>query len=88
MDEVIFKMPVGITVEFAGGKLTDADISGFFAASFFAPGYTDFGGEFGDIFVIFGVSPKLNLGTRLFFDNFTNYGDGWRDMTPRAAPYY
>ena len=88
MNEVIFKMPVGITMEFAGGKLTDADISGFFAASFFAPGYTDFGGEFGDIFVIFGVSPKLNLSTRFFFDDFTNYGDGWRNVTPAAPADY
>ncbi len=88
MDEIILEMPVGITVEFAGREFADADVSGFFAASFFAPGYTDFGGELGDVFVIFGVGPKLNLGTRFFFDDFTNYGDGWRDVTPAAPADY
>ena len=67
MDEIILKMPVGVTVEFAGGEFADADVGGFFAASFFAPGDTDFGGEFGDVFVIFRISPKLDLGTRFFF---------------------
>ena len=67
MDEIIFKMPVSIAVELARRELTDANVGGLFTADLFAPGDTDFGGEASDVFVIFRVSPKLNLGTRLFF---------------------
>ena len=89
MDKIISKVPVRITVEFAGGNVTDADIGGF-AALFplLAPGETDLGGEFGDVFVILKISPKFDLGAGLSFDNFTNYGDGWCDMPPGAAPDY
>lgn len=64
MDEIILEMPVGVAVEFAGGELTDANVGGFFAASFIAPGDANLGGELGDVVVIFGVSPKLDLGAR------------------------
>lgn len=67
MLEVVLEVPVGVAVEFAGGQTTDADIGGFAATNFLAPSDTDFGGEFGDVFVIFGVGPKFDLGAGFFF---------------------
>lgn len=88
MHKIISKMPVGITMEFTSRKLTHANIGGFATASFFAPCNTDFGSELSDVFVILKVSPKFNPGAGFFFDNLTNYGDGWCDVPPGAAPDY
>ena len=66
MIKIISEMPVGITMEFAGGNPAHSDISGFTTASFLAPGDTYLGSELGDVFVIFEVGPKFYLGTRLF----------------------
>ena len=83
-------MPVGITVEFAGGNPTDANIRipALPDGRFLAPSQPDFGGELGDVFVILKICPKLDPSPGFFSYNFTNYGDGWSDMTPRAAPDY
>ena len=54
-------------MEFAGRDTTDTNIGGFSTASRFAPRYTKLGSEFGDVFVIFEISPKFDLGTRFFF---------------------
>ncbi len=67
MNKIILELPVGVAMEFAGGQATDANVGGFTTTGFFAPGDTDFGGEFGDIFVIFGVGPKFDLGAGFFF---------------------
>ena len=56
-------MPVGVTVELAGGDFADTNIGRLSAASLFAPGDADFSGEFGDVFVVFAISPKLYRGT-------------------------
>ena len=67
MSKVIFEMPIGVAVEFAGWELADADVGGFAATSFFAPGDADLGGQFSDVFVIFGIGPKFNLSSWLGF---------------------
>ena len=88
MNKIIPEMPISIAMEFTGGNFAHADVSGFFATSFLAPSYADLGGKLSDVFVIFGISPKFYLGSRFFFDDFTNYGDGWSDMSPRASAHY
>lgn len=88
MNKVIFEVPVSIAMEFAGWQTTYANVGGFATASFFAPSDANFSGEFGDVFVIFGVGPKFDLGAGFFFQDFTNYGDGWCNVSPRAAPDY
>ena len=67
MDKIIFEFPAGVTVEFARWDATDTDVGSFLVFSFFAPFNTDFGGEAGDVFIIFKISPKFNLGTRFLF---------------------
>lgn len=67
MGKIIFELPVGIAMEFTGGQTANANVGGFATTDFFAPSDTDFGGEFGDVFVIFGVGPKFDLGTGFFF---------------------
>ena len=64
MDEIIFEFPAGVAVEFAGRDATDADVGSFSVTFFLAPFDTDFGGETGNIFVIFKISPKFYLGAR------------------------
>lgn len=51
-------------MEFAGGDATDADVRSFLVSLFFAPFDADFGGEAGDVFVIFKIGPKFYLGAR------------------------
>ena len=75
-------------MEFAGGDATDADVSGFTLTRGFAPGNTQLGSELGNVFVIFKIRPKFNFGAGFFANNFTNYGDGWCNVSPRAAPDY
>ena len=51
-------------MEFAGRNASDTNIMVSFAASFLAPSYANFGGKPGDIFIVFEISPKFDLGTR------------------------
>ena len=64
MGEIIFELPVGIAVELASGDAAYSDIGSLFMAGFFAPFDANLGGEARDVFVIFKVSPKFDLGTR------------------------
>ena len=82
MDEIILKFPIRIPVELPGWDATDTNVWSLFMTYFFAPFDTDFGGELGDVLIILKVGPKLDFGTRFQIDYFTNYGDGWRDVSP------
>ena len=62
MDEIILQFPTGIAVEFAGWDATDADVGSPFTAGFLAPFDADFGSEACDVFIVFKISPKFNLG--------------------------
>ena len=66
MDEIILEVPVGIAVELTGGNPADTNIGRFTLARFLAPSNTKFSGELGDIFVIFEISPKFDLGAGFF----------------------
>ena len=88
MNKVILEMPIGITMEFASWDATYSDISGFAWTGFFTPSNTKLSGEFSDIFVIFEIRPEFNFSAGFFLDYFTNYGDGWCNVSPRAAPDY
>ena len=88
MDEIIFKMPVSVAMKLTSQNSSNTNVSSFALAGFFAPCYTKLGGEFSDVFVILKICPKFNFGAGFFLDDFPNYGDGWRNVSPRAAPYY
>ena len=60
----------------------------FFLFVTFGPRNADFGAKFGDILKILEIGPKFNFRSGAFFENFTNDGDGWRNVPPAAAPYY
>ena len=68
MNKIILEMPISITMKFAGGNTANTNIGGFMRAFalLFAPCEADFGGEFGDVFVVFKICPKFDLGTGLF----------------------
>lgn len=67
MYKIIFESPTSVTVELACWQATNPNVSGFFATSFFAPRDTEFGGEPGDVFVIFKIGPKFYFGARFLF---------------------
>lgn len=65
----IFESPIGIAMEFAGGNTAHMNKrpADFFGAILSPRNITNFGGEFGDVFVIFEVCPKFSLGAGLDF---------------------
>ena len=71
-------MPIIVTVEFTSWNTANVDMGG----------NAELGGKFGDIAKIFKISPKINFGTWAQINDFTNYGDGWRDVPPGPAPDY
>lgn len=52
MDKIIFEMPVGVAMKFAGWNTSDMDVVG----------NINFSGQFSDVFIIFKISPKFNFG--------------------------
>ncbi len=88
MGKIILEFPISIAMKFASRNTTDSDVGSLLVTGFFAPFNTDFGSETSDVFVILKISPKFDLGTRFLTYNFTNYGDGWCNVTPGAAPDY
>jgi len=84
MYEIIFKMPVCITMEFAGKNAANSDVWTLFATLLdaFAPSKTNLSSELGNVFIIFEICPKFDFNAGLFFNDFANYCDGWSDMTP------
>ena len=67
MLKIISEMPVGIAMKLASWNSADADVSGLLRASCLAPGNTNFSSKLGDIFMLFKISPKFDLGARLGF---------------------
>ena len=91
MYEIIFKRPTRITMEFPCWNAAHANVwalAAVFGFVFFAPRNTDFGGEFGDVFIIFEISPKFYTCTGFLTENFTNYGDRWSDVPPGPPADY
>ena len=88
MDEVVAKCPVRIAMEFAGWNTTNADVWVLVMSSLFSPRDTNLGGEFGDIFIVFKISPEFNLGAWFLLEYFANYGYGWSHVTPGSAADY
>lgn len=88
MLEIIPETPVGVAMELTGRNPADADVSGLLGASCLTPGNADFSGKLGDVFMVFEIGPKFDLGARSRFYNFTNYGDGWSDVTPGPPADY
>ena len=78
MNEIIFEMPAGIAMELASRNTVNANVRA----------NTNFGSEFGDVFIVFEVSPKIYLGARFFCKDFTNYGDDRSDVSPGAPADY
>lgn len=66
MSKIIFKFPIRVAVEFTGGYSANTNVWSFFVTHFLAPFNADFGREFSDIFIVFKIGPKFNLGTRFF----------------------
>ena len=88
MNKIILEMPIGVAMEFASRNAPDANVSGFTLPRGFTPSNTQLGGELGNVFVVFKIRPKFNFSTGFFVNNFTDYGDGWCNVSPRAAPDY
>ena len=68
MGKIITQFPIGIAVEFASWYTSNPNVgilAGFCAG--FAPRNADLRGEFCNIFIIFKISPELDLGSWFFF---------------------
>ena len=62
----IFERPVGVTMKLAGWDTTNPNKRAANAlGTIVSPRHASLGGEFGDVFVIFKISPKFGLGTGL-----------------------
>ena len=64
MDKIIFEGPTGIAVKFTGRETTNANETSLLLFMGFRPRNTELGSEFGDIFIVFKISPKFDFGTR------------------------
>ena len=73
-------------MKFAGWDAAHPNIARLALAGLFAPRHANLSGKLGDIFVVLKIGPKFYLRTRLLFYYFTDYGDGWSDMSPGSAP--
>ena len=91
MNKIVFKLPAGVAMKFSCRNAAHANIRTFaamFGFVFFAPRDTNLGGELGDIFIIFEISPKFYTCTGFLTENFTNYGDRWSDVSPGPPADY
>lgn len=91
MNKIVFKLPAGVAMKFSCRNAAHANVwalAAMFGFVFFAPRNTNLGGELGDIFIIFKISPKFHASARLLVKNFTNYGDRWSDVPPGPPADY
>ena len=69
-------------MELASWDSADPDEAALLRLAALSPRNSELSRKLSDVFVIFKISPKFNLCTRLFLENFTHYGDGWSDVSP------